>query len=195
MLNFLRRKLLMEDHVCPWWLAYSFDNKIRRILHSPEQILGSYVKSGMTVIDIGCGMGYFSIEMAKMIGENGSVISVDMQQKMLNILIKRAQKEGMVQRIFPHLCKPDNIGITKKYDFALTFWMVHEVQNKKEFLQQIFYILKPSGKYLLVEPKFHTNRAHFEELLNVATEVGFNVIDRPRIRISRAALFEKPSNK
>ena len=121
----------MENLVCPWWLAYTFDNRIRRLIHSPEQIVGSYVKNSKTVIDIGCGMGYFSIEMAKRMGMNGTVFSVDLQQKMLNILVKRTQKQGIVQRIYPHLCKPDNIGITNKCDFALTFWMVHEVQNKK----------------------------------------------------------------
>jgi cyclopropane fatty-acyl-phospholipid synthase-like methyltransferase len=47
------------------------ENPIRRLLHNPEKILGPYVKPGMTVMDVGCGMGFCSIAMAKMVGEDG----------------------------------------------------------------------------------------------------------------------------
>jgi len=51
----------MGDHICPWWFAYTFDNPFRRFFHNPEKMLGSYVSRGMTVLDVGCGMGFFSI--------------------------------------------------------------------------------------------------------------------------------------
>ena len=53
--------LLTGDHVCPWWLAYTFDNPLRRLVHNPEKMLQKFIKEGDTVVDIGCGMGYFSI--------------------------------------------------------------------------------------------------------------------------------------
>ena len=49
-------------------MAWTFDNPLRRWFQDPERILGSFVREGMTVADIGCGMGYFSVAMAKMIG-------------------------------------------------------------------------------------------------------------------------------
>ena len=73
-----------SPHVCPWWLCYSFDNPLRRLIHNPQRILSPYIKQGMTVLDAGCGMGYFSIGMAKMVGDSGKVIAVDLQQKMLD---------------------------------------------------------------------------------------------------------------
>ena len=53
--------LLTGDHVCPWWFAYTFDNPLRRLVHNPEKMLQKFIKEGDTVVDIGCGMGYFSI--------------------------------------------------------------------------------------------------------------------------------------
>jgi uncharacterized membrane protein YphA (DoxX/SURF4 family) len=55
-------------HVCPWWGGYFIDNPLRRLIHDFETILGPYVKPGMTVLDVGCGMGFFSIGMALIVG-------------------------------------------------------------------------------------------------------------------------------
>ena len=57
----------MSEHVCPWWGGYFIDNRLRRLLHNPERLLSPYVQQGMTVMDIGCGMGFFSIAMAAMV--------------------------------------------------------------------------------------------------------------------------------
>ena len=75
----------MSPHVCPWWGGYFIDNWFRRWLHSPERILAPYVKPGMSVLDFGCGMGIFSVAMARMVGDEGQVIAVDVQQQMLEL--------------------------------------------------------------------------------------------------------------
>ncbi|MBN1930432.1 MAG: methyltransferase domain-containing protein, partial [Desulfobacterales bacterium] len=108
----------MAKYVCPWWLAYTFDNPLRGIFHKPEKIFAPYLNEGMTAIDIGCGMGYFSIGMARIVGKTGKLISVDLQQEMLNTLIKRADKMGVAKRITTFLCDENNIGINEKVDFA-----------------------------------------------------------------------------
>lgn len=89
----------MSEHIFPWWLAYTFDNPLRRLLHKPERIVESYVTEGMTVLDVGCGMGFFSIGFAKLVGSQGVVIAVDVQQKMLNTLRERAEKAGVSDRL------------------------------------------------------------------------------------------------
>jgi len=57
----------MAKHTCPWWGGYLIDNRLRRLLHNPERILAAYLQPGMTVMDFGCGMGFFSIAMAGMV--------------------------------------------------------------------------------------------------------------------------------
>jgi len=67
-----------NEHVCPVEKAGGLDSGIRKLLQRPKKILGNYVESGMTVLDLGCGPGFFSVEMAEMVGASGKVIAVDM---------------------------------------------------------------------------------------------------------------------
>jgi ubiquinone/menaquinone biosynthesis C-methylase UbiE len=181
----------MPKHVCPWWLAYTFDNPLRHLFHNPEQIFSPYLKTGMTAVDIGCGMGYFSIGMAHLVGDSGKVIAVDLQQKMLNILMKRTAKAGMANRIKPVLCYDGDINVAAKVDFALAFWMVHETPDQKEFLKQIYTIMKHDGKLLIAEPKMHVTQKEFNSTISIVQETGFNKIADPKIHFSRSTLFEK----
>jgi ubiquinone/menaquinone biosynthesis C-methylase UbiE len=188
----LKQLLLMDNEcICPWWLAYTFDNRVRRIFHKPERIVASYLHEEMTALDIGCGMGFFSIGMAKIVGNTGSVIAVELQQNMLDILEKRAKQAGVSDRVFLYRCEPDNIGNHQNVDFALTFWMVHEVPNQEQFFKQIHTTLKSTGKLLLVEPKIHVSRSRYQDTVTYARQAGFIPVDTPSIRLSRATLFGK----
>ncbi|UCH11120.1 MAG: class I SAM-dependent methyltransferase [Fidelibacterota bacterium] len=187
----LRKLLLRDEHVCPWWFAYSFDNPIRRLVHPAGKIVRDYVGTEMTVIDIGCGMGYFALEMARRVGPEGRVIAVDLQEKMLVRVGKRAERAGLADRIILHPCGPDQLGVDQEVDFVLTFWMVHEVPDRDSFLDQVHRILKRGGSWLVVEPKVHTPQARFQALLASAGERGYEVLDRPKIRLSYAGVLGK----
>jgi 2-polyprenyl-3-methyl-5-hydroxy-6-metoxy-1,4-benzoquinol methylase len=141
--------------VCPSWLAFSLNNSLRRCLHNPEKILGEFVKPGSTVIDIGCGPGFFSAPMAQMAGPSGTVIAVDLQRKMLDKLMANAGRASLAQRIRTVECRFDDIVVREKADFILTFWMVHEVKDRPGFFRQVADNLGPGSSYLLVEPKIH----------------------------------------
>ena len=116
-------------HVCPWWGGYFIDNPIRRLFHDPEKIVGPYVGPGMTAMDVGCGMGFCSIAMAKIVGDSGLVVAVDFQQKMLDVLRQRATVAGVANRIRLHKCEQNRLGVDAQADFALAFMMVHEVPD------------------------------------------------------------------
>ena len=148
---------MSSHHVCPWWHAYAFDNPLRRLIHNPETILGDYVQKGMTVMDIGCGMGHFTLGLAELVGETGQVIAVDLQEKMLNIMLKRAARKGLLRRIRPHHALPDSINYADTVDFILAFWMVHEVPDPETFFKEVVTILKPSEQMLYAEPSFHVS--------------------------------------
>jgi len=181
----------MRPHVCPWWGGYLIDNCFRRLLHNPEVILAPYLQPGMTVMDFGCGMGFFSIPMARLVGEEGSVVSVDLQEKMLDVLTKRATKARVAERIHTHQCESKSIGINEPVDFALAFYSVHEVPDPGRAFGEIYGLLRTQGRFLIVEPIGHVTAADFERLLSLSKDAGFNVSDRPRIRLSRAAVLVK----
>ena len=107
--------------------------------------MGSYVQEGMTAMDVGCGMGHFSIGMANLVGKSEKVIAVDLQQKMLDVMLKRVRRAGVADRIIPHRCETGNIDVSETADFILAFWMVHEVANQKDFFNQLKSVLAPGG--------------------------------------------------
>jgi len=189
MRNPFNRLFVRECHVCPWWLCFTFDSLIRKLFHNPENILAPYVHEGDTVLDVGPGMGYFSIPLARMVGDEGKVIAADVQAPMLATLRKRVKKQGLEGRIVPHLCKADSIGIRDPIDFALAFWMVHEVPDQNKFFLEMKSLLKPEGNLLLAEPTIHVTRPMFEETIKRAGEASFAVRETPKIFMSRTALL------
>lgn len=178
-------------HVCPWYMAYLFDNPLRHLIHDPEKILDSYVKPGMTVLDIGCGMGFFSLGMARMVGPEGRVISLDLQTIMLEILEKRAIKGGILERIETRLVKEGGFPVETPVDFALCFWMVHEVPDQALFLRELTRVLKPGAHALIAEPGMHhVKKEDLEETIRIAEGEGFSVTERPKIRMSHAVVLK-----
>jgi ubiquinone/menaquinone biosynthesis C-methylase UbiE len=71
-------KILFRNVTCPWWVCFTFDNPLRRVLQNPQKILSGLVNQGQTALDIGCGMGYFSIPLAQLVGSSGNVVCVDL---------------------------------------------------------------------------------------------------------------------
>ena len=180
----------MGDHICLWWFAYTFDNRFRHLFHNPVKMFGAYVSTGMTALDVGCGMGFFSIGLARLVGDTGCVIAADVQPKMLEVMQKRSIKAGVAGRIRPHRCEPDNLGVDTTVDFILAFWMVHEVPDSESFFHQIRTCLKPGGRFLVAEPRLHVSSKRFQEILGSAQESGLNICEAPSIRFSRAAVFK-----
>ncbi len=183
----------MAPHVCPWWAAsLTIDVPLRRLLHDPERIVGPHVKPGMTVLDIGSGVGYFSIPMARMVGEQGRVVAVDLQPQMLDKVRRRAEKAGLATRIETHVCARTQLGLNAMADFALIFAMLHEVPDPDRLLREVHECLKPGGKLLLAEPPIHVTKRAFAAEVATAEGVGFRLTDRLRLRWSHAVLLEKP---
>ena len=178
--------------VCPWWVAYLFDNPLRRMIHPASKVLGAYVSPGMTTLDFGCGFGHYTLGMARLVGAGGKVLAVDLQDKMLNMTMSRARKGGLGDIIVPVRCDARRIGVTEDLDFALACNSIHEAAHAEGTLRELFAALKPEGRFLLMEPRSHIKDAEFEEELAIAGEIGFEKIDSPCVFKQRTALLRKP---
>ncbi len=184
----------MAPKICPYWVGYLLVNPFRRLFQNPEKILEPYVESGMMAMDIGCAMGFFSLPMARMAGERGKVVCVDVQEKMLQSLRKRAEKAGLADRIIIHPSLQDSLSLNafeRKIDFALAFAVVHEVPDIFHFFQDVSSAMKPGSKCLLAEPKGHVSVEDFTKTLTLANENGLHFVGQPRIAWSRTALLMK----
>ena len=180
-----------RSRVCPVTIAGILDNRIRRWLQDPLKILGPYIKEGMAVLDVGCGPGFFSIELVKMVGKSGRVIASDLQQGMLQRLRKKIQGTELEERFILHKCEKNKIGYYENVDFVLAFYVLHEIPNQEDFFNEIKSILKPNGQVFIVEPPFHVSKNAFEETIKKAGDAGFIPIERPKIFLNKAVILKK----
>jgi SAM-dependent methyltransferase len=148
----------------------------------------------VTVLEPGSGMGFFTLDLARLVGTSGRVVAVNIQPKMLDRLRRRAAKTGLLGRVDARLACSDSMGITDlrgSIDFTLAFAVVHEFPDVARFFVEVAAASKPGASLLLAEPKGHVRASEFDSELQAASEAGFNLVDRPIIRSSQAAVLKK----
>ncbi len=185
----------MAEHICPVWAGYFLASRLRRLLQNPHKILAPYVRPGMTVLDVGSAMGFFSLPMAERVGPDGKVVCVDVQPGMLDALRRRAAAAGLSERIETHISSEHSIDLHEsndRFDFALAFAVLHEVPGRAGFLRDIHEMLKPGACLLLTEPARHVSQVQFDCTVSEAQQQGFVVTSHPPIRLSRAIVLTKP---
>ena len=143
----------------------------------------------MSVLDLGCGPGVFTVEIAKLVGESGKVVAADLQDGMLNIVAGKIKGTLLEQRVMLHKCQENRIGLEGKMDFILAFWMVHEVPDHDRLFEELKSILNPGGKLFIVEPKFHVGRSAFQMMTDGLVRTGFKIVGKPKVFFSRAILL------
>lgn len=160
--------------VCPWWMTWTFDNPLRRLLHNPHTLLEQYVVPGSRVADIGCGMGFFTVALAKLAGPTGHVQAVDRQSQQLRVVEKRCRRAGVADRVTCIEATADSLGLVAPVDFVLAFWMVHEVDDQARFFEQLKAATVPGARVLVAEPMFHVPLETVEAELARARRQGFD---------------------
>ncbi|MFH1292972.1 MAG: class I SAM-dependent methyltransferase [Pseudomonadota bacterium] len=185
----------MAERVCPFWVGYLLLNPLRKLLENPDKILGQFVREGMIVLEPGCGMGYFTLPLARMVGPRGRVIAVEVQAKMLSALERRARKANLLDRIELRQIGAEGLGVEAlvgQVDFAVAIHMVHEVPEQAFFFEEAWKALKPGGKLLVIEPKGHVSERQFEQTLTTAENAGFRQEPLPGKVGGRSGLLFKP---
>ncbi|MBE0651458.1 MAG: class I SAM-dependent methyltransferase [Bacteroidales bacterium] len=181
-----------EQHmrVCPVEKAGGLDNSFRRFLQNPGKILKPYIKEGMTVLDLGCGPGFFSIEIAKLLFDSGKVIAADLQEGMLDKVRQKITGTELEQRIELHKCLDESIDLSEKVDFILAFYVIHEMPNQDKLFRELKSILKPDGMIFIVEPKFHVSKKAFDSMIHKITSLGLEIKENPKVFFSRTIVLK-----
>jgi ubiquinone/menaquinone biosynthesis C-methylase UbiE len=183
-----------KPFVCPWWMGYLLASPLRRLLQQPEQILSPYVAPGMTVLEIGPGMGFFTLPLARLVGPGGKIVCVEVQEKMLRSLAHRASRAGLAERIAPVVATEDSFFLESyegKADFVLLFAVVHEVPDQAKLFREMFRAMKPGAKLLLSEPTGHVAEDAFARSVGEAKAAGFSVVGPAEINRSRSVVLKK----
>lgn len=131
---------------------HKLDNPKRREMLPIEKIVNEIeLDSNDKFADIGCGIGFFSIPVAKKINEAGMVYALDVESEMIEEVNQRIQEN--------HLTNVKTI-LTDGYDFkleddsvskALISTVLHEIGDKKRFVQEASRILERNGKIAIIE--------------------------------------------
>ena len=184
----------MTHRVCPWWMGYFLISPFRRVRQNPATIVRPYVREGQIVLEPGPGMGFFTLELARLVGPRGRVVAVDIQSRMLEKLKRRATKSGLAERIETRLALADSLAIGDLagcVDFTLAFALVHELPDALKFFQEIAAAGKPESLVLLAEPKGHVKETDFQLELRLAKQAGFELTDCPQIKASHTAVLKR----
>jgi len=182
-----------HEKICPWQGGPILMASVRKLAHNPRRIVAPYLSEGMTAMDIGCGMGFFTIPMAGITGGQGKVIAVDLQPEMLAGLQKNAQKAG-VENIAFHQCDYDSLKVQQwagSVDFVLIFMMLHEVPDADRLIREVYDALAPGGRLLFSEPIVHVGHEKYQQSVSMIQQTGLNIIASPKIHLCRSAVFQK----
>lgn len=181
-----------KNHVCSANLAWALDNPLRRWFLRPEKVVKEFIRPGYRVLDMGCGPGFFTLPMARMVGPQGKVLAVDLQRKMLEILVRKVEKSGLGDRIQFHNCSSDSLNFTstvEPFDFMLLYYMVHETPDPGHLFAELRPLMKANGRILVIEPVFHVNEVEFLKNLHLAEAAGFRVDGPSRQKGGRCAVL------
>ncbi len=158
---------------CPYSLAAAFEAPGRRLVAGAERVLGAFgVRAGETVLEIGPGTGFYSMEAARRVGARGRLVCLDIQPDMLHHTKRRLEACGLeasfVQadaRSLP--MRPSGV------DHVFLIGVLGEIPNRTTALAEIRRVLRPGGRLSVSEqlpdPDFVTPRALRREL----TAAGF----------------------
>jgi ubiquinone/menaquinone biosynthesis C-methylase UbiE len=184
----------VAHRICPWWLGCLLASPIRRLWHNPQEILKPYVKHGMRVLEPGSGMGFFTLDLARLVGPEGKVIAIDVQPRMIAGLQRRARRAGLQDRIEARLARADSVGLSDldgTIDFALAFAVIHELPDAGRFLKEMSRALGPDRILLIAEPKGHVKEGDFAGLINTAKSAGFQAMTGPEVRSSWTSVLRR----
>ena len=118
----------------------------------PEQMLDALkIPKGATVADVGAGVGYTSLRLARRVGREGVVYATDLQPEMLKMLASYAKEDG-VENVKPVLCTATDPKLPAgKIDLILMVDVYHECSDPVATLKGLRTALKPGGRLVLVE--------------------------------------------
>lgn len=159
------------------------------LLNPAELLKKAGVATSMKVGDFGCGgMGYFTLQAAKIVGDNGLVYGVDILKSALTSVASLAKQSGLdnVRTIWSNIEIP---GATKipaaSLDVALVKNVLFQTKKRREFLKEAARLLKSGGTMIVVDwkmvgsplgPSPH-DRVSPEEIRRLARELGFDEVD------------------
>ncbi|RKX31872.1 MAG: methyltransferase type 11 [Verrucomicrobia bacterium] len=167
---------------------------LRHIVERPTTVLKHFVKPGMTALEVGCGEGLHSIAMARLVGSNGRVVSLDLQPETIQTLERRLARSRLSPRIEPRLCTEQDLAIEDlegQFDFVLAVYVLHHASDPARLMANVHRALKPGSLFLVIEPRHHASAAECRAIESAARRACLTVAGYPKLQRDWAVTFVK----
>lgn len=179
---------------CPAWLRWcvELDNPFTKTTQAAFIVGHLKLEPGMTVLDVGCGTGRLTIPIARSVGNQGVVLAMDIQAKMLALVKVKAETAGLNNIGFLHAGAGEGKLAGGRFDRALLVTVLGEIPEQEKALQEIFTALRPGGilsvTEIIFDPHFQSRRT----VTRLAIAAGFQEKKFYGNRIAFILNFEKP---
>ena len=178
-----------SGHLHPLEKARALESPLRTLIQDPRRILRNHIRPGMTVLDLGCGTGYFTLVMAELLEMKGKVIAAEVQKGMLEILERKLRGSEYRRLVQIHNNQESTLGLTEKVDFVLAFYSLHEMRYLDDILLEMKGILKPEARVWISEQIFHVPGSAFKTMIRKLEHIGLEICERPKLLISRTVIM------
>ena len=164
--------------------------KVIDLFRNTQQLLDRVpVKPGMKILDYGCGIGSYTIPLAKMVGSEGRIFAVDIQPLAIKAVEEKASKRGLTN-VEAMLVDSYDTGIEESsVDLVLIIDTIHRIDDRDAMFQEMHKILKQDG--LLFLDKGHVDDSEIKEivgntnLFSIAEDREREVMLTPKSRPNR----------
>jgi ubiquinone/menaquinone biosynthesis C-methylase UbiE len=165
---------------------HKLDNAKRREILPPFKTLVSMgLKEGDVIADIGCGIGYFTFPASEIVGKLGKVFAMDISMEMISDVDKKIDENNIYNIVTIHT-EENGLKIPEEIvDFAFISNVLHEIENKEKFLNEVKRVIAIGGRIGIIEwrnvetefgpPLEH--RLSEEYVQNLLKNIGFRNID------------------
>ncbi len=143
----------MNDRVFKHSNAHKLEDPERLTWMPPAEVLSRlHLKHGQRVADVGAGTGYFSLPMARAVGEDGHIFAVDLQQEMLDLLAKKLQQDDSPTNVSLHRGPASQLPLEdRSVDVAFYANVWHEFDDGEDVLREALRIAVPNGRIAVLD--------------------------------------------
>ena len=135
-------------------IAASRERETSAFLRPDEVVQHLGIRPGMTVADLGCGAGHFTIPIARLVGESGSVFAIDIQKQAINSIASRANLEHLMQiePVWADLETPEGSHLkADSVDCAIISNILFQTERKENIMAEAHRIIRPEGHLIILE--------------------------------------------
>ncbi|MHB8282786.1 MAG: class I SAM-dependent methyltransferase [bacterium] len=163
--------------------SFILDNPARKFIENPERkikLMG--VKSGMKVLEVGAANGFITYYLSRQVGSDGSVISIDIQKKMIDKALRKFSFLSNVSNVSFKTEDAANLKSIKnnEVDLIFLYYAFHEIKEKEKAVKEFYRVLKNGGILSIKEPKFEINEKDITDYKNTIVSNSFNVVENEK---------------